>query len=183
MESAPNRPSIFCTCWCGSFRNPSIRPNSSITCNVEGCTVSPRKSRKKSACFSSTSVSTPARPNRYPSIMPAGPPPTMQHLVWMMRRVARSAEVPASMILFAYLAPKTLDLRHAAVAVGQLHRDELGRGRELQIGQRVMGNDAGIPHIARWHFQHPVRHRAVDADADFTDRATIRHQMGVIDQQ
>src|SRR5215472_16841642 len=45
---------------------------------VEGWTVSPRKSRKKSACFSRTSTSTPARASRKPSIMPAGPPPTMQ---------------------------------------------------------------------------------------------------------
>ena len=40
--------------------------------------VSPRKSRRKSACFSSTSTSTPARASRKPSIMPAGPPPAMQ---------------------------------------------------------------------------------------------------------
>src|ERR1700758_3385060 len=40
--------------------------------------VSPRKSRKKSACFSSTSTSTPARARSSPSIIPAGPPPTTQ---------------------------------------------------------------------------------------------------------
>ena len=43
--------------------------------------VSPRKSRKKSACFSSTTTFTPARARRKPSIIPAGPPPAMQHLV------------------------------------------------------------------------------------------------------
>ena len=48
------------------------------TCMVDGCTVSPRKSRRKSACFSSTTTSTPARASRKPSIMPAGPPPAMQ---------------------------------------------------------------------------------------------------------
>src|SRR5579864_5286153 len=42
--------------------------------------VSPRKSRRKSACFSRTRTSIPARANRYPSIIPAGPPPTMQHV-------------------------------------------------------------------------------------------------------
>ena len=43
--------------------------------------VSPRKSRKKSACFSSTTTSTPARASRKPSIIPAGPPPAMQQVV------------------------------------------------------------------------------------------------------
>src|SRR6266508_6488915 len=43
--------------------------------------VSPRKSRRKSACFSSTTTSTPARASRKPSISPHGPPPTMQHRV------------------------------------------------------------------------------------------------------
>src|SRR5271168_3917437 len=43
--------------------------------------VSPRKSRKKSPCFSSTTTSTPARASRKPSIIPAGPPPATQHLV------------------------------------------------------------------------------------------------------
>ena len=43
--------------------------------------MSPRKSRKKSACFSSTTTSTPARANRKPSIIPAGPPPATQQRV------------------------------------------------------------------------------------------------------
>src|SRR6266568_1897701 len=43
--------------------------------------VSPRKSRKKSLCFSRTRTSTPARASRNPSMMPAGPPPAMQHVV------------------------------------------------------------------------------------------------------
>src|ERR1700733_4378250 len=43
--------------------------------------VSPRKSRKKSACFSSTATLTPARASRKPSMTPAGPPPAMQHVV------------------------------------------------------------------------------------------------------
>src|SRR2546423_9496064 len=45
--------------------------------------VSPRKSRRKSSCFSSTIMGTPARASRKPSIIPAGPPPTMQHVVRM----------------------------------------------------------------------------------------------------
>src|SRR5215468_2667082 len=43
--------------------------------------VSPRKSRKKSLCFSSTVTRMPARASRNPSIMPAGPPPAMQQVV------------------------------------------------------------------------------------------------------
>jgi len=41
----------------------------------------------------------------------------------------------------------------------------------------------GIPGIAGRHFQHLVRHRRIDADAYFADRAAIRHQVSVIDQQ
>src|SRR5215212_9420963 len=40
--------------------------------------VSPRKSRKKSVCFSSTVTERPARVSNRASIRPAGPPPTMQ---------------------------------------------------------------------------------------------------------
>src|SRR6185437_2616539 len=52
-----------------------------MTSSVEGWTVSPRKSRKKSLCFSSTVTSTPARARRNPRTMPAGPPPAMQQRV------------------------------------------------------------------------------------------------------
>src|SRR6185436_19336964 len=45
--------------------------------------VSPRKSRRKSLCFSSTRTSTPARASNNPSIIPAGPPPAMQQLTCM----------------------------------------------------------------------------------------------------
>src|ERR1700747_2719582 len=38
----------------------------------------PRKSRRKSACFSRTRTETPARARRKPSIIRAGPPPAMQ---------------------------------------------------------------------------------------------------------
>ncbi len=64
---------------CGNFRKSSISPSSCMIIRVEGCTVSPRKSRRKSACFSKTTVLTPARPSKKPSIMPAGPPPAIQH--------------------------------------------------------------------------------------------------------
>src|SRR5262249_11282934 len=67
--------------WCGSLRNSSSRPSSPITSRVEGWMVSPRKSRRKSPCFSSTTTSTPARASRKPSMSPHGPPPTMQQRV------------------------------------------------------------------------------------------------------
>src|SRR3954469_26040726 len=63
-------------------------------------------------------------------------------------------------------APERLDLRHAAVAVGQLDRHRLRRRRELQIGRGVMRDGAGIAGIARRQLQHLVGHGAVDADAD-----------------
>src|SRR5512132_1503842 len=52
-----------------------------MTSSVDGWIVSPRKSRRKSACFSSTTTSTPARASRKQSISPQGPPPTMQQRV------------------------------------------------------------------------------------------------------
>src|SRR3990172_2676240 len=67
------------TSWWGIARKSSSIPSSCITSSVEGWMVSPRKSRRKSACFSRTRTSTPARASRSPSIIPAGPPPAMQH--------------------------------------------------------------------------------------------------------
>ena len=55
--------------------------------------VSPRKSRKKSLCFSSTVTFTPLRASRYPSITPAGPPPTMQYVVLSLFAIAASVFV------------------------------------------------------------------------------------------
>jgi hypothetical protein len=65
--------------WCRIASRESSRPSSAITSSVEGCTVSPRKSRRKSRCFSSTRVAMPARASRNPTITPAGPPPATQH--------------------------------------------------------------------------------------------------------
>src|SRR5207245_11132986 len=65
--------------WCGSFSRSASSPSSCMTSSVDGWIVSPRKSRIKSACFSSTSTSTPARAISSPSMIPAGPPPAMQH--------------------------------------------------------------------------------------------------------
>src|SRR6516162_5107861 len=46
--------------------------------SVDGWIVSPRKSRRKSACFSRTRTAIPARASNNASIIPAGPPPAMQ---------------------------------------------------------------------------------------------------------
>src|SRR6185312_9418386 len=48
-------------------------------------------------------------------------------------------------------AAKTLDLRHAAVAIGQLHRDGSRLRGELQIRRRFMRDRAGVAHIAGRH--------------------------------
>src|SRR5262245_16645008 len=66
-----------CHSWCGRSNSLSRRPSSPITSSVLGWSVSPRKSRRKSACFSSTTTSIPARARSSPSIIPAGPPPAM----------------------------------------------------------------------------------------------------------
>src|SRR5215208_6472110 len=78
ISVSPTMLLISLSSWYGRRRNSSRRPSSWISSRVEGWTVSPRKSRRKSPCFSSTITSTPARAKRKPSIMPAGPPPTMQ---------------------------------------------------------------------------------------------------------
>src|SRR4051812_25375645 len=64
------------TLLCGRARKRSRIPSWSRISMVDGWTVSPRKSRKKSACFSSTRTRQPARANSRPAIIPAGPPPT-----------------------------------------------------------------------------------------------------------
>lgn len=85
---SPNRnvcsPRSTVTCstrLCGMAANLGPSPNSSIRFSVLACTVSPRKSRRKSGCFSSTVTSIPARANSNASIIPAGPPPAMAHVV------------------------------------------------------------------------------------------------------
>ena len=81
---SPNCASMWSTLACGSLRNSSSRPSSRISSSVEGWMVSPRKSRRKSPCFSSTTTSMPPRASRKPSIIPAGPPPAMQHFVMIV---------------------------------------------------------------------------------------------------
>src|SRR4051812_15626224 len=90
---SPNCAFSSLTFWCGTRRNSSSTPSSCISSSVDGCTVSPRKSRRKSRCFSSTVTLRPARASSRPSIMPAGPPPAMQHCVVSMRPSLPPAEV------------------------------------------------------------------------------------------
>src|SRR5204863_10217113 len=66
------------TSLCGSARNRSARPSSTRIASVEGWIVSPRKSRRKSLCFSRTTTGTPARARRNPARAPAGPQPATQ---------------------------------------------------------------------------------------------------------
>ena len=67
-----------------------------MSCIVDGWTVSPRKSRKKSACFSMTTTSMPARASKKPSIIPAGPPPAIAQRVPIgsdIRRLRRNVSM------------------------------------------------------------------------------------------
>ena len=60
----PTTPEMDLSFWCGRCRNSSRSSSSYINSNVDGWTVSPRKSRKKSLCFSRTVTRTPLRASR-----------------------------------------------------------------------------------------------------------------------
>src|ERR1700689_569982 len=75
--------------------------------------VSPRKSRRKSACFSSTTASIPARASRKPHTIPAGPPPTMQ------QRVATDSETGFSCRIGGDLLRVGGNLRELRIEVGE----------------------------------------------------------------
>src|SRR4029077_888602 len=59
----------------------SARPMSSRISRTDGWMVSPRNSRSKSLCASSSVTGTPFRASSRASTMPPGPPPTMQQAV------------------------------------------------------------------------------------------------------
>jgi hypothetical protein len=65
----------------GSAAKRGNKPRSSRRRLVTGCTVSPRKSRWKSACFSNTVTSMPARASSSAATIPAGPPPAIAQVV------------------------------------------------------------------------------------------------------
>src|SRR5699024_10095607 len=59
----------------GAMRaNSWERPSSASSGRVEGWMGPPRKSRKKSSCFSRTTTRTPPRASSRPATIPAGPP-------------------------------------------------------------------------------------------------------------
>src|SRR5437867_1129513 len=58
-----------------------------MSSRVLGCSVSPRKSRAKSVWPSSSVTSIPCRASSIASTAPAGPAPTMQHVVWVVSTV------------------------------------------------------------------------------------------------
>lgn len=72
--------------WVGHFSKSSIRPSSCNIASVEGCIVSPRRSRRTSSCFSSTRTSMSARASNSPCIIPAGLLPATQEFSSIVRR-------------------------------------------------------------------------------------------------
>src|SRR5436853_1345531 len=122
--------------------------------------VSPRKSRRKSSCFSSTTMGTPARASKKPSIIPAGPPPAMQHVV-------RMCPIPAP----APTAALTFEPgRHVLVFAFELHaggeRHGFGERGEIllqiffRIGLERRRAEMALQHLARgrrhWHRHVPL---------------------------
>src|SRR5512135_80134 len=80
--------------WCGRAKNASASPISSSSRSVEAWIVSPRKSRRKSPCFSSRTTSTPARASSSAATAPAGPPPTTHTSAVVPPTVVPPAVVP-----------------------------------------------------------------------------------------
>src|SRR4051794_17731883 len=164
-KSAPICIASDATSWCGSFRNSSSSPSSCISSSVEGWTVSPRKSRRKSRCFSSTTTSTPARASRKPSIMPAGPPPAMQQVVLICSmRQSRSPDQSQRKPDSRLFKPR----RHVLVLAFKLHaggqRHGFHQGGEILldvfigIGLSRRRAEMGLQHFAR---RRSNRHRHV----------------------
>src|SRR5918999_660305 len=118
---------------CGSRRNSSSQPSSATSSRVEGWTVSPRKSRRKSACFSSTTTSCPCRARSSPSIIPDGPPPAMQHLVRYVRMVSTLLVLDGSSARGA----------HGRAIDEQV--DELVHQQPLPLGNELAHRRADVP--------------------------------------
>src|SRR3954470_21888056 len=132
--------------------------------------VSPRKSRRKSACFSRTTTSTPARASRNPSIMPAGPPPAMQQrassflvaragMSWFSSRAATdhgaNRAPPAGL-----LSDADADLVEVRQQVGGVLVDAVGAG-PLQFVLAVAAREQADPQGPR----PPGRQQVPDAVA------------------
>src|SRR5260221_1754015 len=160
--TSPNWALIAGTFWCGSFSKPSSRPSSCMISSVEGWMVSPRKSRRKSACFSSTMTAIPARARRKPSIIPAGPPPAMQQVVARVRGATRAARVSFT------LAASLFRLARAWPGHPRLRRRKKGVDARIKSGQDEEGTKYRSHHLAprpiRPEADAGARQAAADAD-------------------
>src|SRR6185437_3945607 len=145
MVVPPTWPPRCVTRECGSLRNSSMRPSSTIRSSVDGCTVSPRKSRRKSACFSNTVTATPARASRKPSIIPAGPPPAMQQVVLMEAAAISHQTGPAA----DWFRPLGLLLGRAHDQPIELVGD-LDLARQPRIGPHVVTEIEHVLFHRRW---------------------------------
>src|SRR5260370_897696 len=135
---SPTCPVSVSAFWCGRVRNSSSHPSSCMISSVEGWMVSPRKSRRKSACFSSTTTSIPARASRTPSIIPAGPLPPMQPGV-ANRAVALTLKAPPSETTHWTGA---MMAKASGISVSAVHRIWRAHGlRPHKIEQFKLSND------------------------------------------
>ncbi len=154
-------------------KNPLIRPELRPSpADVEDVRCRCVKSRKKSACFSSTTTPIAGAFQReIARIMPifffcragGGGRSTMQRSSGSLMDCASMADLSAYGSKYTpgsqadSSAPEALDLRHAAVAIGQLHRHRPGRRRELQIRRRIVRNHAGVVQDRRAASSAPCR--------------------------
>ena len=145
--------------------------------SVEGWIVSPRKSRRKSACFSSTSTGTPARASNSPSIMPAGPPPAMQQRTECSlsgiaiptiggQRKPTARKPVSSTCIFTRPAPATATLDDGS-SLAFSSRAASSRGDIVAIGGAVVIGDGRLGR----HRAH--RRAAGDAMCAKTDDLTV----------
>src|SRR5688572_22112597 len=174
---SPNCAVISATRSCGSSRSASSRPSSAITSRVEGCSVSPRKSRRKSACFSSTSVSMPARASSSPSIMPAGPPPAMATFTWLTdgldARLLQDAAHLAGELLVELAQLGGVLVGVLELVVGDVFLPRFGLAELLEyafpIGDVLARNSRRRDHPAH------LRHRC-DIEPGFLERRHVRER-------
>src|SRR5215472_47029 len=112
---------------------------------VEGWIVSPRKSRRKSACFSRTRTSIPARARRYPSIIPAGPPPAMQQ---RLCNFSGNGE-PASIVGSPYAT--SAQTKHSVSLKASNKTSALGQQKVLTILEQNYVRDNASPEASLTH--------------------------------
>src|SRR5262245_15896438 len=152
--------------WCGRCRNSPSRPSSCMTSSVDAWMVSPRKSRKKSACFSSTSTCKPVRANNRPSIMPAGPPPTIKQCRSGLASVG-CACILAQLALTCRSQGRLARLHGAEIAAVVRRADQYLV--DANVGWLSGDEDDQLPHILG--LQH-ARHRL----GCFRDRAVFQNR-------